>query len=115
MGVIVMKVGMYMMCRKSNNPSVQAFALDHINDVCGQYCGVCSVRISHPALCSNMGILWHVVDLLYDRHVGIGFILTWACTGSLSDPYWQTAGACACIAYSCKTSEKSGSLTFICK
>ncbi len=33
MGVIVMKVGMYMMCRKSNNPSVQAFALDHINDV----------------------------------------------------------------------------------
>ena len=28
-----MKIGMYMMCRKSNNPSVQAFALDHINDV----------------------------------------------------------------------------------
>ena len=33
MGVIVMKIGMYLMCRKSNNPSVQAFALDHINDV----------------------------------------------------------------------------------
>ncbi|CAL5223676.1 g6226 [Coccomyxa viridis] len=32
-GVIVMKVGMWLMCRKSNNPSVQAFALDHINDV----------------------------------------------------------------------------------
>ena len=28
-----MKVGMWLMCRKSNNPSVQAFALDHINDV----------------------------------------------------------------------------------
>lgn len=28
-----MKIGMYMMCRKSSNSSVQAFALDHINDV----------------------------------------------------------------------------------
>ena len=28
-----MKIGMWLMCRKSNNPSVQAFALDHINDV----------------------------------------------------------------------------------
>lgn len=32
-GVIVMKIGMYIMCRKSSNSSVQAFALDHINDV----------------------------------------------------------------------------------
>ena len=28
-----MKIGMYIMCRKSSNSSVQAFALDHINDV----------------------------------------------------------------------------------
>ena len=28
-----MKAGMYWMCRNSNNPSVQAFALDHLNDV----------------------------------------------------------------------------------
>ena len=32
-GVIAMKIGMYIMCRKSSNSSVQAFALDHINDV----------------------------------------------------------------------------------
>ena len=28
-----MKIGMYLMCRRSRNSSVQAFALDHINDV----------------------------------------------------------------------------------
>ena len=32
-GVIIMKLGMYMLCRKSSDSSVQAFALDHINDV----------------------------------------------------------------------------------
>lgn len=32
-GVIAMKLGMYMLCRKSSDASVQAFALDHINDV----------------------------------------------------------------------------------
>lgn len=32
-GVIIMKLGMYIICRKSSDSSVQAFALDHINDV----------------------------------------------------------------------------------
>ncbi|KAK9917760.1 hypothetical protein WJX75_007903 [Coccomyxa subellipsoidea] len=32
-GVIIMKLGMYMLCRGSSDSSVQAFALDHINDV----------------------------------------------------------------------------------
>ena len=33
MAVIAMKLGMYLMCRGSSDPSVRAFALDHINDV----------------------------------------------------------------------------------
>lgn len=32
-GIIVMKGIMWLICRKSKNPSVQAFALDHLNDV----------------------------------------------------------------------------------
>lgn len=31
--MIVMKLGMYILCRNSSDSSVQAFALDHINDV----------------------------------------------------------------------------------
>lgn len=33
LAVILMKAFMYWMCRDSSNPSVQAFALDHLNDV----------------------------------------------------------------------------------
>ncbi len=33
LAVIAMKLGMYLMCRGSSDPSVRAFALDHINDV----------------------------------------------------------------------------------
>ncbi len=32
-GVVVFKGIMWLICRNSNNPSVQAFALDHLNDV----------------------------------------------------------------------------------
>ncbi len=49
-GVIAMKIGMYMMCRKSNNPSVQAFALDHINDVVVNAVGLFGAHAAPDAL-----------------------------------------------------------------
>lgn len=49
-GVILMKLGMYMMCRNSNDSSVQAFALDHLNDVVVNSVGLVGVQLFSPRL-----------------------------------------------------------------
>ena len=49
-GVVLMKFGMYLMCRNSKDSSVQAFALDHINDVLINSVGLLGVPI-WPLLC----------------------------------------------------------------
>lgn len=47
-GVIIMKLGMYMLCRGSSDSSVQAFALDHINDVVVNAVGLAGEILLHP-------------------------------------------------------------------
>ena len=42
--VIAMKLAMYLACRGSSDPSVRAFALDHINDVVVNSVGLAGLR-----------------------------------------------------------------------
>ena len=50
LAVILMKLGMYLMCRGSRDPSVRAFALDHINDVLVNSVGLAGAPDLLPSL-----------------------------------------------------------------
>jgi hypothetical protein len=57
-GVIIMKLGMYMLCRGSSDSSVQAFALDHINDVVVNAVGLAGEILLHPNLLRSLFSYW---------------------------------------------------------